>query len=299
MHEVKHPIWGSNLANQLSANDVYEGGARKMVKVRGLFGGEKMKQKWIDGFNRLATDDDSAKRYFRHRCGLLKIVMTPGRNGPTFVAFLDGHAPSNFDSHEIEFRFASEELADNEGKPVAEVWFSSTGKRWGPFSGYGTSRIVCTFANKEQTDQYLDVTNRRMPKSITHKGVTYGSTSSGQYQSSDGSILPYLLVMYFLLSSNEQQAFAAQNPEVQTMLPSDGEFGGAGASASFAAETPASEVAGQDDQMPASGAVYDDGGDNSGGTDSGGTDSGSSDSSGSSSDSGSSSSDSGSSSSSD
>ncbi len=225
-HEVQHPRWGSNLANQIVAHAWKGQGNRGDYNVtteqyKGLFGGNKTRTKteYVGPGWTLTTDDnEEAKRQYQHRCGLLKIVMTPHRNGPMFVVFLDGHVTSNFVSGEMEFRFAPGELTENSGNPIVEVWFHGRGKRHGPLDDYGTSRIVCTFADKEQMDQYLDLTNRRMPKSITHQGVTYSATSGGQYQSSDGSILPYLLVMYFLLSSNEQQAFAAQNPEVQSLL---------------------------------------------------------------------------------
>lgn len=226
VHENQHARWGSNFANQIVAHAWKGKGNHGEYNVTteqytGFFGGTKTRQKKeYVGTELVVTTDDNeeATRQFKHRCGLLKIVMTPHRNGPMFVAFLDGHVASNFVSSEMEFRFAPDDLKDNDSKPIAEVWWHGKGKRLGPFHDYGTSRIVCTFADKEQMDQYLDLTNRRMPKSITHQGVTYNSTSSGTYQSSDGSILPYLLVMYFLLSSNEQHAFAAQNPEVQSLL---------------------------------------------------------------------------------
>lgn len=270
-HEVQHPLWGSNLMNQIVAHARKGKGNRGNYNVTteqysGFFGGMKTREKeeyvgtgWV-----ITTDDnEDAKRQYRHRCGLLKIVMTPHRNGPMFVVFLDGHVTSNFVSGEMEFRFAPEDLKKNDGKPIAEVWFHGKGKRRGPLHDYGTSRIICTFVDKEQMDQYLDLTNRRMPKSITHDGVTYSPTSGGQYQSSDGSILPYLLVMYFLLSPSEQEAFAAQNPEVQSML------GDTTQNASIA-DGPDGTV----DQTPADGADYGDGGDYSGGADVGGSDTG-------------------------
>lgn len=273
-YEVQHPHWGSNLVNQIVAHAWKGKGNRGDYNVTteqysGFFGGTKTREKKeYVGTGWVLTNDDNedAKRQYRHRCGLLKIVMTPHRNGPMFVVFLDGHVMSNFVSGEMEFRFVPEDLKENDGKPIAEVWFHGKGKRHGPLHEYGTSRIICTFADKEQMDQYLDLTNRRMPKSITHDGVTYSSTSGGQYQSSDGSILPYLLVMYFLLSPNEQQVFAAQNPEVQSML------GDTTQDASIA-DGPDGVV----NQTPAEGTDYGDGGDHSGGADFGGSDAGGSD----------------------
>ena len=267
MNEIKHPVWGSNLANQLSAQKVYDkgedGSGYRTQKVIGWFGREKLENVYVGSSHVPPTDNDSTTRYFQHRCGLLKIVMTPGRSGPCFVVFLDGQVTSDFVSSKMEFRFAPEELRMNEGKPIAEIWFFGYGQRYGPFQDYGTSRIICTFADKEQMDQYLDVTNRRMPKAISYKGVAYNATSSGTYQSSDGNILPTLLVTYFLLSPNEQQAFAAQNPEMQGMLGGGGEFGGAGATATF--DTP-------EDSTPTDETCDEAGGQSDGNTDSGSSD---------------------------
>lgn len=266
VYQIKHKRWGSNLAVSLFADNAVDygedGEGNRIVTVLGLFGGLKQKKVRVGYIRRAATDDDEVMREFRHRCGLLKIVMAPHRDGPMFVVFLDGHVTSNFVSEEMEFHFAPDELKDNDGEPIADVWFSGKGTRHGPLRGYGTSRIVCTFANKEQMDQYLDLTNRRMPKSITHQGVTYSATSSGQYQSSDGSILPYLLVMYYLLSSNEQQAFAVKNPEVQSLL-GDTTQNVATADSSF-------DSVGS--QTPADGANYGNDGDQSGVADFGGSD---------------------------
>ena len=113
--------------------------------------------------------------------------------------------------------FAPDEVKEND-KPIAEVWFHGEGKRWGPLRNYGTSRIVCTFADRKQMEEYIDLRTRQMPKSITYQGVAYKAVDGGQYQSGDGNILPYLLVMYFLLSPSEQEAFTNQNPEVQGLL---------------------------------------------------------------------------------
>lgn len=266
---IQHPHWGYNFANQLFVKNAFDNGedgkGYKTVTVRGIFGGKKQKKEFVGKVSRPATDDDSVVREFWHRCGLLKIVMTPHRDGPMFVAFLDGHVASNFVSDKMEFHFAPDDLKDNEGKPIAEVWFYGRGRRHGPLYDYSTSRIICTFADKEQMDQYLDLTNRRMPKSITHRGVTYSLTSSGAYQSSDGNILPDLLLMYFLLSANEQHAFVAQNPEVQSMLGDTTQN-----------TTTTDDLPHDGNPTPADGANYSNDGDHSGSTDFGesGTDDG-------------------------
>ncbi len=49
----------------------------------------------------------------------------------------------------MEFRFAPDDLEDNDGNPIAEVWFSGKGTRRGPLQEYDTSRLICTFADKE------------------------------------------------------------------------------------------------------------------------------------------------------
>ncbi len=222
-HEVQHPRWGSNLANQLTAEQARDYGKDGKGHVvittvpRVLFPGTKQKKTSYEWIERPATDEDVVRREFHHRCGLLKIVLVSSRDRIQFTAFLDGHVTSNFVSSEIEFRFAANELEDNGGKPTAEVWFAGSGPRRGPLEYYGTSRLVCTFADQEQMNQYLDLTSRRALKSVTYKGTRYDVTPAGSYQSGDGSSLPLLVAMYLLLSPSEQRAFAAQNPEVQSL----------------------------------------------------------------------------------
>ncbi len=85
------------------------------------------------------------------------------------------------------------------------------------------------------------VIKRRMPKSITYKGMTYRSTGVGRYQSDDDSILPSLVLAYLLLSPSEQPTFAEQNPEVKDLSFdgygfNGGESGGGGAERSFGSD---------------------------------------------------------------
>lgn len=226
VHEIQHPRWGSNMTNQTVARALkglgnqgeYHVTSEVVTNFLGWSIIRKKKECVGKGWVTTTDDNEDADRQYQHRCGLLKITMTHQRGEPLFVAFLDGHVASNFNSKEMEFRLAPDELKDNEGKPIVEVWFSGKGRRRGPLSDYRTSRIICTFADKEQMDQYLDLKNRRMPKSITHQGMTYSSTGGGTYQSSDGVMLPHLLFMYFLLSPDEQRDFKAQNPELQSLL---------------------------------------------------------------------------------
>lgn len=212
VNEIHHSLWGSNFANQIVAHE-WKGlgnlGAqydRVTEQYTNFLGFTRTRKKMVyvgEGWVETTDDNKIVTRRYQHRCGLLKIVMTPHRDGSMFVAFLEGHVTSTFISSEMEFRFAPDELKKNDGKPIAEVWFHGIGTRRGPLSHYGTSRIICTFADKGQMDQYLDLANRRMPNSIIHLGESYSATSTGTYQSSSGSALPNLLVLYYLLSTTE------------------------------------------------------------------------------------------------
>ena len=284
IQEVLHPRWGSNLADQTSAR-AWKGMGNcgdyniTTEEYKGFFGRMKTRKKkeyvgigWVS----VSDDNEDAIRQYRHRCGLIKVIMTPHRNGPMFVALLDGHVTSNFASNEIEFRFAPDGLAENDGKPIAEVWFQGEGERRGPLHNYGTSRIVCTFADEAQMDHYLDVTGRKVPKSVTHNGATYHATGTGDYRSDDGSVLPYLLLAYLLLSPSEQKAFAAENSEVRDMLGNasevvQGDVAGESETNERSADASA-DLGGSDD---ASGSNSDDQGDSDtgdAGDDSGGSD---------------------------
>lgn len=243
MHHVDHPVWGSNIGNQLVAKPISDPGdnnsSYRVQRVPGWFGRETTRRVYVGNNKIPAADTDNTARCFRHRCGLLKVVLMPGPQGPEFVAFLDGHVTSRFSPDEVSFHFA--ELGPDGGKPVADVEFWVNGPRKGPFTNYATTRLMCMFVDQAQMDQYVDVSNRRMPKAITHKGVTYRSNGSGEYHSDDGSALPLMVAMYLMLGPNEQQAFAAQNPDVRAMVSGgDGDFGGGGATGDFNSDAPAS-----------------------------------------------------------
>lgn len=115
VHEIQHPRWGSNVANQIVAH-AWKGKGNlgdynvTTEQYTGFLGRAKTRQKKeYVGTGLVVTTDDNeeATRQYPHRCGLLKIVMTPHRNGPMFVVFLDGYVASNFVSGEMEFRFAA------------------------------------------------------------------------------------------------------------------------------------------------------------------------------------------------
>jgi len=226
MKEVQHPVWGSNVAHQISADDIpmygEDGEGNKIVTVSGWFGLEKKKRTFVGHINRPATDNDQTKRQFQHRCGLLKITLNSldsWRDDPVFTTSLDGHIGSELWASEMEFHFAPDELEENCGNPIAEIWFSVFGKRLGPFRDYNASRIVCVFRDKEQMLEYLDLSNFPLNSTtVIHKNVEYKETSPGQYESSDGGILKCLLVPYLLLSPEGKLTFEAQDPGEDHLL---------------------------------------------------------------------------------
>jgi hypothetical protein len=162
--QIQHSRWGNNLSNQLSVASALKGGdgdsGYTTTVVKNFFGGERLKQKFVGLSLQPASDNDRALREFRHRCGLMKIMLMSNRCGSFFVAFLDGHCVSDFKSSDVEFRFAKDELDGNDGNPMAEIWFRGVGKRHGPLDLYGTTRLICTFADKKHMEQYLDLTNQ-------------------------------------------------------------------------------------------------------------------------------------------
>lgn len=159
VYEIKHPIWGSNFENQLEVDKINnpgdDGDGYVNVTVRGFLGREKEVKKYVGNDMIQATDNDEAKRYYHHKCGLLKIIMMPRQYNPSFIVFLDGHITSEFSSREMELRIKPGELTSNDDKPIAEIWFYGTGTRYGPLHRYETYRLICTFSSQEQLNAYL------------------------------------------------------------------------------------------------------------------------------------------------
>lgn len=159
VYEIKHPVWGSNFSNQLCAEDAKNpgenGNGYVTVTKTGFFGREKQVREYVGDNLITATDTDFVKRYFHHKCELLKIIMMPRQYSPTFIVLLDGHIMTEFYSHEIETRVQPDDLAGNKGRPIAEIWFHGIGQRYGPLTNYGSSRLICTFSSQEQLDSYL------------------------------------------------------------------------------------------------------------------------------------------------
>ena len=232
VYETNHPRWGSNFANQTYAKakrcdidgtceievpETYTTFWRGKTKTR-------MVKKWVAGHKIDAPDDcTKAVRVYRHRCGIINVVTTRRKKSLLFTIFLDGHVASDFTADEIVIRFAPDELTENDGNPIADIRFEGIGSRYLIIEDYYPQHITCTFANREQFEQYFFPANsaahRAIARSIVCKGVTYRSSDDGSYRSEeDGSALPWLLAAYLLLSQNEQQAFAAEHPEVQQLL---------------------------------------------------------------------------------
>ena len=110
-HEVKNERWGSNLSTQIVAHVWKDKGNKGKYNITteeyaGLFGRVRTrKKKEYVGTGWVPTTDDNeqAKRQYQHRCGLLKIAMTPHRDGHMFLVFLDGHVISRAVPSEMEF----------------------------------------------------------------------------------------------------------------------------------------------------------------------------------------------------
>lgn len=250
VNEIIHEVWGSNLNKQEKVEKVQVRGHYEKKIVDGFFG-KKEENVFVDTYYIDATDEDEARRFFSHKCGLLSLFLTYVQGRPRFIVFLDGHVGSEFVAHEMEFRFDKEKLGINNGKPIVEICFYGIGKRRGPFSSYSTSSIIFTFADQDQMDQYFKSNSApvRMPKSLEYKGSRYNNIGGGTYKSDTGDILPHLLLMYLMLEAGERQSFIDHNPEVPALLADasmgldavdrniqnsyGGVFDGGGASADF------------------------------------------------------------------
>lgn len=227
VHNVDHPIWGNNLATQIWVKSVhvpahneqrtheYFTWLRKKPKT-------KVKSVWVKAQHREANDEDCTTRHYRYRCGLICLLLVESDDREVFMAILDGHVGSYLGPEETSFRFSAEDLAKNNGNPIVDIYFRGSGPRQGPLEDYNPYRATFVFADQKQMDQYFDASANHGPESIIYGNTVY-KKSNGDYKSSDGSVLPWLLVAYCLLSHDHKHAFAAQHPEVQAMLEEGGE----------------------------------------------------------------------------
>ena len=141
--EIRHPKWGSNLARQLEAFNLESTKRRK-----GLFQGSDTEPTYV----RVSADDETrATRFFKHRCGLLRLIVMPQK----VLVFFDGHTTSEVRPEDVTFRIAHEELKENNGKPIADVSFSGYGTRYNCRAGQRTHSLVCIFADEKQIGDYV------------------------------------------------------------------------------------------------------------------------------------------------
>jgi hypothetical protein len=201
--QIEHPLWGSNLRHQLSAEAevLFNGdGYERHLKPYRIWPLNRIKRqvrgKYVGQIVTDTTDHEAfAKRTFRHRCGLKKLFTVPGGEGglPQFFALFDGHVFSVPDARHIALRF-DPEVEKNRGEPIADVWFHGNGTRWGPLYQPETSKLVCCFANRAQIRKYVDLSY--WPREMIHEGVTYSRCADERrYKGSDGSLFPTFLCL--------------------------------------------------------------------------------------------------------
>lgn len=201
MERIIHPVWGDNRANLIGIDKVLVDGEWVQVQKR-ILGFSYTGSEYIESYRRDATDDDRVGRTFRHMCGLVHIFVASHRprRGAAYTLFtllLDGHLAAELPAERFAVRFAShpDELAKNNGEPIAEVTYSGIGTRTGTLSNYGVNRVMVTFRDKAQMFQYMTYGRAKpMPETVEHDGVEYRMASDGSYQSSDGSMLPLMFL---------------------------------------------------------------------------------------------------------
>lgn len=245
LDEKKSRRWGSNLATQLSVKKVDDPMNYTTTKVpwKFLFFSGESEQR-----NYLPMKEQIAERTYRFTCGLKKLTMRNRSGESVFIAELDGHVTSTLDADSTEFRFSKKDVKKG-GKPTVSIRFKGTGLRNGPLKDYEALSARITFRDHAQMDRYTILPKGR--KTVWYRGKKYLTQSNGNYRSEDGSLLPYAVMLYCLMSSGGRESFAGSDSGFSQQFdfldsgdhfkPGGGESSGAGSTDDFEAFEPASE----------------------------------------------------------
>lgn len=164
-------------------------------------------------------DEDPAQRGFEHTCGIIRLVLDSDTSPLAWKVQFGGHPESTVPATLVTLRIAwnrSEEIQYAK-KPVATVNFEGYGTRYGPLHDYEVTHLQCVFANDEQMREYAHISKNALRDRLSIKGKLYRHLGNGRYRSDDGVMLPLPLVVFGLLSLDEQEEYLAENPTVRKL----------------------------------------------------------------------------------
>lgn len=206
----------------------------------------KTRKVHVGYLKRPARDDEEVMRTFEHTCSLVHFILARGRRGHLhYTCQFDGFPAANFQVGELMIRFDAARLESNGGMPLADIVFFGKGTRRGPLEYRDSRTVVLTFKDADQVKKFFTPLGRRMPEDIKIDETTYSRQDDGTYQSQNGSILPYLVILWMLLPSAGRAEMVSQNPGVQELLRDCGVVAG-DAEGQASADAPTIEIDGNE-----------------------------------------------------
>lgn len=127
----------------------------------------------------MVPDDVEARRNFKYRCGLIKVINVFFGNESTMTIYLDGFRNIILDVRNTEFKFDPQ----LENGPVAEIFFQELCTRRGEISEGGTETFFAFLIFKDQ-DQMREFVVATTTTPDPEQKMVYHSSS---YRNSRGS----------------------------------------------------------------------------------------------------------------
>ncbi len=214
LSRTSHPRWGDTLAKQLSAaefEDPNEMTTQVVTKNRLFWTSTEVKN--VPVGPRKAKPHDSVLRTFRHTCALKKLTFRRIDGEPGFVGEFDVLPKGTFHMEDVVFRFDKKQVKKGQ-PPIAQVRFEGMGPRQGPLKNFNTLSARITFRDHAQAAQHI-----KLPKGrpvVRYDGGRYTRSSDGFYRSEDdGSLLPWIIVAYLVLSNDARDSLAQGSSELR------------------------------------------------------------------------------------
>lgn len=161
-----------------------------------------------------AHDDDVAEREFRSRY-LLKSFKYLKDRGFVFTLSTGGSLDMVTDKVSIEFR--PRQFTSDRMMPDIDIVWQGVGKRSGPFKSVVETHVTLTFRNHTHMNRFFKGASH-MPKALRHEGTVY-LRRNDEYYDNSGSMLPVWIMLWYLMSDNDRQAFAAHNETLVSQMP--------------------------------------------------------------------------------
>ena len=161
-----------------------------------------------------ARDQEVADRQFQSEYRLRSFSM---RGGHGFSLELSTGGTVNIAAGKVSIRFQSGKFDGDHMMPYVGIVWHARGKRHGPFEAVREEHVTLTFKNHKHMDHCFSG-GAHLPHALRHHDRIYIKRDDAYYDNS-GNMLPMWMMIWYVMSESDRQAFAAHNASLVSSMP--------------------------------------------------------------------------------